>query len=172
MDFHPWIQAVKCYKIGCCRYASMLPWIFIHGYISTCLGFRFGTPASMLPWIFIHGYSEMPARNSSMYEASMLPWIFIHGYSVCVRWDLSRNTCFNVAMDFHPWIRGCTPKSWASTAMLQCCHGFSSMDTGLNDGIIAQVGYFTVIRGILINNSFSCYVFARAKYKELIYSSV
>ena len=138
MDFHPWIQAVKCYKIGCCRYASMLPWIFIHGYISTCLGFRFGTPASMLPWIFIHGYSEMPARNSSMYEASMLPWIFIHGYSVCVRWDLSRNTCFNVAMDFHPWIPLATDGEiiavvcrdhFALMIRLQCCHGFSSMDT-------------------------------------------
>ena len=57
-------------------------------------------------------------------------------------------------------------------SVLQCCHGFSSMDTGLNDGIIAQVEYFTVIRGIPIINSFSSDVFARAKYKELIYSSV
>ena len=36
---------------------------------------------------------------------------------------------FNVAMDFHTWI----PKSIASMALvmavLQCCHGFSYMDT-------------------------------------------
>ena len=75
-------------------------------------------------------------------------------------------------MDFHPWILIIEAENEEVAISLQCCHGFSSMDTGLNDGIIAQVGYFTVIRGILIINSFSCYVFARAKYKELIYSSV
>ena len=75
-------------------------------------------------------------------------------------------------MDFHPWIHMEKLALEDSTIALQCCHGFSSMDTGLNDGIIAQVEYFTVIRGIPIINSFSSDVFARAKYKELIYSSV
>ena len=84
----------------------------------------------------------------------MLPWIFIHGYrkrdDVLVRKVVS----FNVAMDFHPWILGIMSTyrrsgiaasmlpwifihgylstqyfSWGTTSPLQCCHGFSSMDT-------------------------------------------
>ena len=84
--------------------------------------------------ISCHGFSSMDTSNTvastiSVGSASMLPWIFIHGYrkrdDVLVRKVVS----FNVAMDFHPWIPKAPYSTVANYAPLQCCHGFSSMDT-------------------------------------------
>ena len=93
MDFHPWILEV----------------------LSTF--FQVFEPASMLPWIFIHGYTHKRQQYDQFKpSASMLPWIFIHGYML--------ENGIPIVMLY---------------VGLQCCHGFSSMDTGLNTVIIACV---------------------------------
>ena len=109
--------------------------------------------------ISCHGFSSMDTSNTvastiSVGSASMLPWIFIHGYrkrdDVLVRKVVSFNVAmdfhpwirlsqpdmsdpvlprFNVAMDFHPWIRDSCAEDRYVPFLLQCCHGFSSMDT-------------------------------------------
>ena len=129
MDFHPWIPNIPNEGWNGALAASMLPWIFIHGYILECPCRFIRIWASMLPWIFIHGYKRILGVNwmeyillqcchgfSSMdtvvigvvlilvYSASMLPWIFIHGYARRSPGMRLGNYCFNVAMDFHPWI--------------------------------------------------------------------
>ena len=81
MDFHPWIL---CNLFG----KDIL-----------------SLEASMLPWIFIHGYGSCQEFCEKVQVASMLPWIFIHGY-----W--AKITCLLAVIE-----------------VLQCCHGFSSMDT-------------------------------------------
>ena len=85
--------------------ASMLPWIFIHGY-----GIDIFSSAMLAPLLqCCHGFSSMdtpkyPSRRRSIHTASMLPWIFIHGYRSGKFQQEARCSCFNVAMDFHPWI--------------------------------------------------------------------
>ena len=130
MDFHPWILGEDHVPSGGYRGASMLPWIFIHGYQDkTNSRNKIVSSASMLPWIFIHGYeygalvkvvafawlqcchgfSSMDTigfflRSPENSQASMLPWIFIHGYEYFGYAYHNLFPRFNVAMDFHPWI--------------------------------------------------------------------
>ena len=53
---------------------------------------------------------------------------------------LSNRFCFNVAMDFHPWIQERKIPRRNNTLELQCCHGFSSMDTSDEiDNIIKSI---------------------------------
>ena len=140
----------------------MLPWIFIHGYQDkTNSRNKIVSSASMLPWIFIHGYeygalvkvvafawlqcchgfSSMDTigfflRSPENSQASMLPWIFIHGYVNDVVVSSVLLDSFNVAMDFHPWIRIASEEYPPEVNELQCCHGFSSMDTSISDMLI------------------------------------
>ena len=109
MDFHPWIPIHPVFFLGNDQPASMLPWIFIHGYSSSSTPHNWCQEASMLPWIFIHGYCIMPVAR------------------LVIIW------CFNVAMDFHPWILMTVMLNNPLFHRLQCCHGFSSMDTCPNN---------------------------------------
>ena len=127
MDFHPWIQSFFAefgnllVQLQCCHgfssmdtslclqeiyiqnIASMLPWIFIHGYQ--------GGRVEGLCWKWwlqcCHGFSSMDTekcnkQKASFHLASMLPWIFIHGYSNNQCESRLQISGFNVAMDFHP----------------------------------------------------------------------
>ena len=133
----------------------MLPWIFIHGYselitfsfpisflLQCCHGFSsmdtgmcmrsFSPPPPLLQCC--HGFSSMDTFQQLYFtrqdcHASMLPWIFIHGYSCCFCLGCICRSGFNVAMDFHPWIRLRLSLRVLLPPELQCCHGFSSMDT-------------------------------------------
>ncbi len=81
MDFHPWIHRVKrksTVSLTCFNVAmDFHPWILI----PTDFSASTVSPASMLPWIFIHGYVVVSYIVAWVACASMLPWIFIHGYS-------------------------------------------------------------------------------------------
>ena len=81
MDFHPWIPIHLGALVENKGLASMLPWIFIHGYDKNGHVQAHQIHASMLPWIFIHGYRGPGCKcQYDNRPASMLPWIFIHGY--------------------------------------------------------------------------------------------
>ena len=102
MDFHPWIRENHHHTLPWIIYASMLPWIFIHGYktgvfvvCSKC------GHASMLPWIFIHGYPSLATTSGTINAASMLPWIFIHGYRSCPSNPLEK---YRYCASMLPWI--------------------------------------------------------------------
>ena len=64
-------------------------------------------------------------------------WIIIYNVALDFHpWILNINlgtfhplVHFNVAMDFHPWIHVFLDKYILAISELQCCHGFSSMDT-------------------------------------------
>ena len=189
MDFHPWIPSwlhfleVTFLLLQCCHgFSSMDTWDIVR------LWKHSEWNSSMLPWIFIHGYLIFNTLQGGFNNASMLPWIFIHGYMLIAKVLKRLKACFNVAMDFHPWIPISSPPtgtgdyqasmlpwifihgyrihinklgSHGKASMLpwifihgyliqtrlkrygedplQCCHGFSSMDTGLNTVIIACV---------------------------------
>ena len=107
MDFHPWIPTNEHVQMTISVCASMLPWIFIHGYYLSMKYRAYITIASMLPWIFIHGYkAERLLHGILDLDASMLPWIFIHGYGMWMSMAMTKALMsFNVAMDFHPWIQ-------------------------------------------------------------------
>ena len=83
----------------------------------------------MLPWTFIHGYWHCTFLIRMAQVASMLPWTFIHGYSSPLMCRIISFMRFNVAMDFHPWIHVMFRLTTEAESLLQCCHGFSSMDT-------------------------------------------
>ena len=63
----------------------------------------------------------------------MLPWIFIHGYP---QMNMSRWRSPYVLQCCHGFSSMDTIYRWNighTSLLLQCCHGFSSMDTKLND---------------------------------------
>ncbi len=107
----------------------MLPWIFIHGYILLSVlnrktNSRFNVAMDFHPWI--QGYTLQGTGHHWGFNVAMdfHPWILGIGSLAMSHWG-----GFNVAMDFHPWIQ---LKGWLTYVQdppLQCCHGFSSMDT-------------------------------------------
>ena len=130
MDFHPWILGTDHFQFPNFFFASMLPWIFIHGYRHV-YAVIFSPPPLLQ---CCHGFSSMDTFQQLYFtrqdcHASMLPWIFIHGYSCCFCLGCICRSGFNVAMDFHPWIRLRLSLRVLLPPELQCCHGFSSMDT-------------------------------------------
>ena len=162
MDFHPWIRVWRSRESCGIRLASMLPWIFIHGYYrffsKVARKFSsFNVAMDFHPWILLslcifffitgrlqccHGFSSMDTEWNQCIPrdpdqcASMLPWIFIHGYVNDVVVSSVLLDSFNVAMDFHPWIRIASEEYPPEVNELQCCHGFSSMDTSISDMLI------------------------------------
>ena len=106
MDFHPWIRNECNSFIPCNNQASMLPWIFIHGYI-----YKRGSkkmPGETLQCC--HGFSSMDTTTLTPSQISFTrfnvamdfhPWIL----KLDALYQSGINFCFNVAMDFHPWIQ-------------------------------------------------------------------
>ena len=111
----------------------MLPWIFIHGYIFQILTKRperlsFNAAMDFHPWIprldLLHPH-KLRSFNVAM---DFHPWILQDSH-----FNSSCQMSFNVAMDFHPWIPEYCPLTQTLHDPLQCCHGFSSMDTTTAD---------------------------------------
>ena len=84
--------------LQCCHGFSYMDTLIVGAGVMSAMS------ASMLPWIFIHGYLQNYAERKHPELASMLPWIFIHGYMDPQRDRVHHPSGFNVAMDFHTWI--------------------------------------------------------------------
>ena len=136
----------------------MLPWIFIHGYTlnpgtSAHQQQSFNVAMDFHPWILVnnnislfedywlqccHGFSSMDTQQQMSIPQSKVecfnvamdfhPWILQDSH-----FNSSCQMSFNVAMDFHPWIPEYCPLTQTLHDPLQCCHGFSSMDTTTAD---------------------------------------
>ena len=105
MDFHPWIQSMDF-----ADYTSH---------------FRFNVAMDFHPWILMSNNKGNVATMRFNVAMDFHPWILCNTSA-----RRSITACFNVAMDFHPWILENNVKSMKNLPKLQCCHGFSSMDTG------------------------------------------
>ena len=106
MDFHPWILNINL-LISSLQFPSFNVAMDFHPWIPI---------SDSCAWI-----SNMVGFNVAM---DFHPWI-LH-----IRENyLPERTGFNVAMDFHPWILRTNSNTIINPITLQCCHGFSSMDT-------------------------------------------